>query len=160
VPPASSSRSPLEEELLPARPPVVGAGNDLAWPDDLDRRLRADIVDTVGVVEDDPDLARPPGIVRGHRAEIRQSLARALLDQLGAAVGGEVARAEAPGPLRDGDGGEPAAEQRAALVAGDAVAGDEHDRAAPVAAERRVDPDLPPLDAVEGQRPPLAAGHG
>src|SRR5947199_6372115 len=89
----------LEEELSPGAPEVVAAGHDPPRPDDLDAGSVPVLLDPVGVVEVDGDLAGPPRIVRLDRAEIRQRPLGAVLDQLPGAPGRNLTRAEPADPL-------------------------------------------------------------
>src|SRR5207247_2154633 len=105
------------------------------------------------------DLAGPSGVVRLHGLQVLERAFRTVLDQLARAHCRNVARTEASQPHLHLDGGEPLAEQLAALAAHRAVAGDEQHWAAPVTAQRRVDAGLANEPAVEREVLPRLARH-
>src|SRR4249919_1952052 len=71
-----------EEELLPRRPPVVGAGDDRPVVDQLDAMLVPQLLRRACRLVLHLDLARLARVVRRHGLEIRQCRLGAFLDQL------------------------------------------------------------------------------
>src|SRR5262249_58255184 len=138
----------------PGGPPVVGLRDE--GPRVALRRARGVAVldEPRRCVELHLDLARMTRVVRLHRTEVLQRLFRACLDQLSRFQRGKLPRAELADALLDRDGGEPVAEEPTRLAADRLVAGDEQDRAAPVATERGVDPRLADRRPAELQFPP------
>src|SRR5581483_4427769 len=100
------------------------------------------------------------GVVRLDGGEVGQRLLRGRLDEL-ARLGRRLhPRAETAEPLLHLDGRQPVAEQLARLAADGAVAGDEDDRDAPVAAHGGVDPGLADERPVEAEALPRLARDG
>src|SRR5262245_47414037 len=93
----------LEEELLPGRPPVAAARDELARSDDLDARLPAECVERMRVVEDDADLAWPAGIVRRNSRRVGEGCLGARLDQLTGTERRDVPRTGRADPFLDRD---------------------------------------------------------
>src|SRR6185503_181540 len=139
----------LEEELLPRRPPVVGAGDDGAVVDDLDAVAVAELRDRVGPLVLDLDLAGLARVVGLDRVQVAERLLGAGLNSFTRARGNEVACALHARAALHLHRREPGAQQVAALLAGGLVAGHQQHRAAPVAAERGVDARLADQSPVE-----------
>src|SRR5579862_3372428 len=148
---AGPAAADSEEEVRPGPPPVVAAGDDRARAGHFDVLAVPVLLESVGRRELHLDLAWLAGVVWLDGREILQRLLRTCLDQLARAHRRQVPRAEAPEPDLHLDGGQAVAEQLATLTADRAVPGDQHDRAAPVAAERSVDPGLADERAVEAE---------
>ena len=152
--PASVRRKPR-----PGGPPVVAADDERArvvtstpsgWRTPS-RRSGGEL---------DLDLARLAGVVRRDRREVRERRSRPPSISSPCALRRLLPRAEPAEPDLHLDGRQPGAEQRAPLVAHRAVAGDEQHRAAPVAAQRGVDPGLADERPVEAEVLPRLAGDG
>ena len=111
--------------------------------------MEAKPVGRLGALELDLDLARAAGVVGRHRLQIGQRLLRALLDQLPRPHRRQHPRRAGAERALDRHRRQSLTEQCLPLAAGGLVAGDEQHRAAPRAAERRVDPGLAHLGAVE-----------
>src|SRR5206468_2395818 len=90
-----------EEELLPRRPPIVGARDDRAGIDELDAVSVAELRDRVGPLVLDLDLTWLAGVVGLDRIEVAEGLLGARLDRLSRAGGDKVARAEHAGAALD-----------------------------------------------------------
>src|SRR5215218_2969178 len=150
----------LEEELPPGRPPVVGTRDDLARLGDLDARPVAVLLDGVGSIEVDGDRRGTPRVERRDGLQVAERPPRAVLDQLPRPRSGQLPRAEARKSFLHRDRRQPLPEQRGALAARGLVARHEQDGAAPLTAERGVDPGLANLDPVEPEPPPRGARDG
>src|SRR4051812_19587234 len=155
-----ASATGSEEELLPRRPPVVGARDDRAVVDQLDAVAVAELRDGVGPLVLDLDLARLARVVGLDGVQVAERLLGAGLDCFTRARGHEVARAEDACAALDLHRGEAVAEQVAALLARGLIAGHEHDRRAPGAAERGVDAGLADERVVEPEVLEVTARDG
>src|SRR5512132_2629070 len=71
---SKASATASEKELLPRRPPVVGAGDDRAGVDKLDAVAVAELGDRVGPLVLDLDIARLAGVVGLDRVQIAERL--------------------------------------------------------------------------------------
>src|SRR5918996_2415755 len=149
--PGRGLRGRLEEELAPGGPPVLGAGGDRDAVDDLDAVAVAVTVDEARVGEDGLDLARLARVVGWHAVALLDGLLRTCLDELPRSHRRQVPGARAPQAPLHGHRDELRPEKLRRLAADHVVAGDEHDRAAPRAAEGRVDAGFADRDAVEAK---------
>src|SRR3954452_10266306 len=91
---SASSRASVtaasEEELLPRRPPVVGAGDDRARVDELDAVAVAELRDRVGPLVLDLDLTWLARVVRLDSVQVAERVLGAGLDCFTRARGNEV----------------------------------------------------------------------